>query len=146
MEEPRSSSEPLVERHLRWGWWTLGLFLSLGIALEAMHGFKIGWYLSVANETRRLLWRLAHAHGTLLGIVHIAFALTLRGSHEARRVWRRLSSAALIGSTVLLPGGFLLGGITIHGGDPNQGILLVPVGAALLLFAVVLTALRVRPD
>ncbi len=144
--EPSPAGEPLVARHLRWGWWTLGLFLSLGIALEVLHGFKVEWYLSVANDTRRLLWRLAHAHGTLLGLVHIGFALTLRTSREVRRGWRTLCSAALSGATVLLPGGFLLGGITVHGGDPNQGILLVPVGAVLLLLAVVVTAVRFRID
>ena len=35
--------------------------------------------------------------------------------------------------SVLLPGGFLLGGLVIHGGDPGIGIYLTPIGAALLL-------------
>ena len=63
---------------MRFGWWSLLLFLTLGIVLEAMHGFKVGWHLDVGNEARRLLWTLAHAHGTLLALIHIGFALTVR--------------------------------------------------------------------
>lgn len=66
-----------IRRHLAFGWWSLLLFLSLGIVLEALHGLKISWYLNVGMETRRLLWRLAHAHGTMLSLVHLAFASTL---------------------------------------------------------------------
>ena len=40
----------------------------------------------------------------------------------------------------LLPLGFLLGGIYTYGGDPGDGILLVPVGAVLLLVAVFVMA------
>jgi len=67
-----------VSRHLRFGWWSLLVFLTLGIALDAMHGFKLGWYLDTVNETRRLMFTLAHAHGTLLGLIHLGFAATLR--------------------------------------------------------------------
>jgi len=50
----------------------------------------------------------------------------------------------LTGATVLLPGGFFLGGAMIYAGDPGVGILLVPVGALLLLVAVGLLNLRLR--
>ncbi len=131
-------------RHLRIGWWMLLFFLSLGIALESLHGFKIGWYLDVANETRRHLWRLAHAHGTLLGLVHIAFAMTIAlcGADSAR--WR-LASLCLIAAGVLLPGGFFLGGIWIQGGDPGLGILMVPAGAVALLCGVLIVVATVTP-
>jgi hypothetical protein len=46
----------------------------------------------------------------------------------------------LIGASVLLPGGFFLGGFFIYDGDPGLGALLVPVGGVLLLIAVFLTA------
>jgi predicted GNAT family N-acyltransferase len=39
-----------------------------------------------------------------------------------------------------LPGGFLLGGLFTHGGDPGLGILLVPFGAVLLFSAIWLMA------
>lgn len=133
--------EALFLRHLRWGWGALLAFLSLGILLEAFHGFKMEWYLSVANDTRRLLWRLAHTHGTLLGLVHLAFAFTLRAKALSPR-GLRVTSAALVGATLLLPSGFLLGGWAIHGGDPGRAILLVPIGALLLLGAVANVLLR----
>lgn len=123
--------------HLKFGWWSLLLFLTLGIALETLHGFKIGWYLDVSNSTRRLMLTLAHAHGTLLGLVHIAFAITTRA---ARIAPGRAASHCLRGASLLLPGGFFLGGLVVHGGDPGIGILLVPVGGLLLLIAVAMTA------
>jgi len=132
--------EPLFRRHLRWGWCALFAYLCLGLVLEAFHGFKVDWYLSVANETRRLLWRLAHTHGTLLGLVHLAFAAALRAGVLAGRPGLRLASAALVAATLLLPGGFLLGGIWIHAGDPGRAIALVPAGALLLVLAVGWTA------
>lgn len=130
--------------HLRFGWWSLLAFLTLGVALEALHGFKIGWYLDVSNETRRLMWTLAHAHGTLLALVHIAFGLTARAT--AGPAWPRYASPCLTGATILLPGGFFLGGVYVYDGDPGLGILLVPVGALLLFAAVGSTARAVgRP-
>ena len=137
---------PLVARHLRIGWWSLAAYLALGIALEAMHGFKIGWYLDVSQATRRLLLTLAHAHGTLLALVHLAFAATL-GLRQPRTASRAaVASACLTGAGIALPLGFLLGGLWPWGGDPGLGILLVPVGAVLLLAGVVIVALDLRAD
>ena len=65
-------------RHLRFGWWALAVYVSLGIGLETMHGFKIGWYLDVGNEARRLMFTLGHFHGTMLALVNIAAGLTIR--------------------------------------------------------------------
>lgn len=141
-----TSSRALLVRHLRFGWWSLAVFLSLGIGLEAMHGFKIGWYLDVSNTTRRLLLTLAHVHGTLLALVHLAFAATL-GFREPRPLpGAPLASACLTGAGIALPMGFLLGGLWPWGGDPGLGIVLVPVGAALLLVGVVTVALGLRAD
>ena len=61
-------------RHLRFGWWALTVYVCLGIVLETMHGFKIGWYLDVGNETRRLMFTLGHFHGTMLALVNVALA------------------------------------------------------------------------
>ena len=121
-------------RHLRFGWWSLLLFATLGLVLESLQGFKVRAYLDVSNETRRLMWTLAHAHGTLLAIVHVIFALTWR-SAPASLPSPRLISASLIAASVLLPGGFFLGGVTFYSGDPGVGVLLVPIGGVLLLFA-----------
>ncbi|MGI9240436.1 MAG: hypothetical protein ACR2RV_06515, partial [Verrucomicrobiales bacterium] len=53
---------------------------------------------------------------------------------------RSLASATLNAASLLIPGGFLLGGLWIYDGDPGLGILLVPLGALCLFSAVFLTA------
>ena len=127
-------------RHRRFGWWALLCFLTLGIILEALHGFKLGWYLDVSNATRRLLWTLAHAHGVLLALVNLMFAVTLRAFPEIRGGWCRLASPCLLAANVLLPGGFFLGGLYVYAGDPGLGVVVAPLGALLLFAAVFLTA------
>jgi hypothetical protein len=130
----------LARRHQIVGWWALLLFLSLGIALETLHGFKIGFYLDPSHRLRRLLWTLAHAHGALLAVIQICFALSLTQSGRWTE-WRlKLASFFLIDALVLLPAGFFLGGLDHSEADPSRGILLVPVGATLLLIAVALIA------
>jgi len=128
-----------ARRHLVAGWWAVLLFLTLGTVLEILHGYKVSWYLDVGNSTRRLMWTLAHAHGTLLGVLNIVFSLTVRNLPWTGRS-PNVASVALLGATLLLPGGFFLGGIVTYDGDPGLGILLVPVGALALLLAVTLTA------
>lgn len=128
-----------AHRNLRFGWWSLLVFLSLGGALETLHGFKIGWYVDVGNETRRLMFTLAHAHGTLLALINIAAGLTAR--KVDRFELRPSVSFALIWAAVLLPAGFFLGGIVIYDGDPGLGVWLVPVGAILLFYSVTRIAL-----
>lgn len=102
-----------ADRNLRFGWWSLLVFLSLGGVLETLHGFKVGWYVDVGNETRRLMFTLAHAHGTLLALVNIAAGLTVR--IVERFALRSSVSFALIWAGILLPAGFFLGGIVIYG-------------------------------
>jgi hypothetical protein len=123
-------------RHLRFGWWSLLLFASLGLTLEALHGFKVRAYVDTSNETRRLMWTLAHAHGIGLALVHVAFGLMLRVAPESSPPNVQLISTSLVAASILLPGGFFLGGIAFYAGDPGVGIALVPAGAAALLYAV----------
>lgn len=144
-ERPGTEIHQLTRRHLGYGWWSLLIFLTLGVLLEALHGFKAGLYLNVSNEMRRLLWTLAHAHGTLLALVHIAFAVTLPQIPAWESAARVRASRCLLASTVLLPSGFFLGGLVLHGNDPGLGIMLVPLGA-LLLFVAVLTTARAFAD
>jgi hypothetical protein len=126
----------LAARHLVLGWRALALFLTLGLVLEALHGFKLEWFLGVEHESRRLCLRLAHTHGTLLALVNLAFAFTLRGVSGAAERRERLASKALTAATALLPLGFLAGGLVLVGPDPNPLVLLAPVGGLLLLLAV----------
>lgn len=144
--DPKDPEGPgaLGRRHVRAGFLALAVFAAAGLALEALHAFKVPGYLDAGEETRRLLLRLAHAHGTLLGLVNVAFGLAARehlalGPREAR-----VASGALVASTLLLPAGFLLGGLSARGGDPGPAVLLSPLGAGLLLVALALAALRAR--
>jgi len=124
----------IARRHHLIGWWALLLFLTLGIGLETLHGFKVGAYLDPSHRMRRLMWTLAHTHGTLLSVVNIVFAVGLAqfGRWTDRRL--KLASVFLINALVLLPAGFFLGGIGHSEVDPSPGVLLVPLGA-LCLFA-----------
>jgi hypothetical protein len=140
----------LTRRHLRIGWWSLLFWLTVGIALESMHGFKVGWYLAVGNETRRLLFTLAHAHGTAIALVHLGFAFTVAhcfapgGASGVVARTARIASPCLTTAAILLPMGFLLGGVVVYGGsDPGPGIFLVPVGAIALLVGVLAAAIAV---
>ncbi len=72
-----ASTRASARGHLAFGWWCLLVFIGLGAVLEGLHTFKLGFYLDSSNAMRRLMWTLAHAHGTLFGLVHIAFALSL---------------------------------------------------------------------
>jgi hypothetical protein len=132
--------DAVARRHLKLGWWGLLVFLALGTTLEALHGYKAALYLDVGNETRRMLWRLAHAHGALLSIVHVVYGLTVRASPATSSA---LASRALTAALVLLPAGFFAGGVVVHGGDPGAAIALVPVGAVALAAGVFAVARRV---
>ena len=134
--DPSTTQADYARRHLRFGWWSLLVFASLGLLLETLHGFKIRAYVDVSNDTRRLMWTLAHAHGTLLSVLHVVFGLCLLTLPDLSARNLRLISTALIAASIVLPGGFFLGGIAFYSGDPGLGVLLVPAGAVLLLTAV----------
>ena len=140
IQDARDNATPEELRHFRLGWWSLFLFVCLGILLEGMLAFRVGWYLDVGdNETHRLMLRLGHAHGTLLSVLNIVFAASLtRLSLPADS--RVMASRCLAAATLLVPGGFILGGIITHGADPGLGIILLPAGAVLLLVGIFVVA------
>jgi hypothetical protein len=126
-------TDPSASRCLRAGWILLAVSLPLGVTLEALHGLKLRVYLE--SELRRELWRLAHAHGTGLGILLLVFA-ALAERHVAL-AQRPAIARDLVRGAILLPLGFFLGGVLNREGDPSLGILLVPLGALCLLSALV---------
>ena len=142
MIRPSNRARSIVhtsDRNLRFGWWSLLIFLSLGGALETLHGFKIGWYVDAGNDMRRLMFTLAHAHGTAIALVNIVASLTAR--NVERFELRPSVSFCLIWAGLLFPVGFFLGGIVTYGSDPGLGIWLVPVAALLLFYSVARIAL-----
>ena len=135
-----TAADPAIRKTLRTGWVLLAIALPFGVTLEALHGFKVQAYL--ASEMRREMWRLAHAHGTLLGILCLVFAAVAE-AHVPTAIRGRVAAMIRWGA-VLMPLGFFLGGILNSEGDPSLGILLVPAGALLLVVALVRVALAPR--
>jgi len=143
-ERGPAGHDPATAACLRFGWTAVAVFLLGGLLLESFHLVKLPFYLEA--RLRRELWTLAHAHGTLLGLVNVLFGVTARSIivHDGRRIV--LSRLLRLGS-VLVPAGFLLGGVGNAEGDPSIAILLVPIGAVLVLVAVAaLAAGRFRAE
>jgi hypothetical protein len=135
-----TAGDAAIRKTLRTGWLLLAIALPFGVTLEALHGFKVQSYL--ASDTRREMWRLAHAHGTLLGILCLVSA-ALADGHVPQALRARVLAMIRWGA-VLMPLGFFLGGVLNSEGDPSLGILLVPPGALLLMIALVRAAIAPR--
>jgi len=133
-------NEVSIRKAVRTGWVLLAVSLPLGVTLEALHGFKVRGFLE--SEVRREMWRLAHAHGTLLGILLLVFAAVCE--HHVAESARAPISRDLRFGAVLMPLGFFAGGILCSEGDPSLGILLVPLGAVFLLIALVRAAFAAK--
>src|SRR5688572_23892595 len=95
------------------GWLSLALWMTFGLLLEGLLGYKIPAYLS--DSQRRELFQLAHAHGTLLNVVLIVAALCVKSF--ALEI-PRLAQLALRTGAVLMPLGFLFAGVWHPEGDP----------------------------
>ena len=114
------------------GWVSLALWMVVGLLLEGLMAYKTPAYLQ--DNVRRELFRLAHAHGAVLGLVLIAAALS---GERFQIPPARAARIALRLGAVLMPLGFLLAGVWHYESDPGLAIWLAPVGAALLIFGVV---------
>src|SRR5215468_4889426 len=91
---------------IRQGWISLAAWIVFGLLIEGLIGFRAPALLD--DSVRRDMFRLAHAHGTLLNLVLIAAAIC------ARLYLIRLGRATSLGlraAVVLLPIGFLLAGL-----------------------------------
>ena len=143
---PKPRHRRLAALHLRFGWWSLLAFLTLGLVLEALHGFKVGGYLDVGQDTRRLMWTLAHAHGTLLALIQLAFAAAVDRLEAWAEGPSKLASRLLRIAGIAMPVGFFSAGFGAEGGDPGLGIVLVAAGGLCLFLAVLLTARQVSKE
>jgi hypothetical protein len=145
MSKPKTNAAPVAakpativtptDRLLRQGWASIALWMSVGLLLEGLLGYKIPAYLN--DPQRRELFRLAHTHGTLLGILLVVAALVLQRGAAVPKA----AHAALRIGAVLMPAGFLVAGIWHSEGDPGLAIWLVPPGALLVIYAAVAFAL-----
>jgi hypothetical protein len=130
---PPADPDHVMRRHLRFGWGALLVFVIVGLGLEALLALKNSAYVDVGNDTRRLMWRLGHAHGTGLALVNIAYGLTVKSLPGAADL---LASACLLTALFLVPLGFLGGGFLVQGGDPGLFVFAVPPGAVALIVGV----------
>ena len=128
--------------HFRFGWGLLLVFGAMGLLLEGLHGFKSEWYLQ--SPLRRTSLLLAHVHGVAFGLINVLFAATIAVAAGWPAGLRRLASACLQAASVLIPGGFLCGGVYASASQPAVGIVLIVPGALFLFLAVLLTALGCR--
>ncbi|HKP02424.1 MAG TPA: hypothetical protein VJU77_03595 [Chthoniobacterales bacterium] len=129
---PANDTAPLI----RQGWISLALWIAFGILLEGFRAFRSPSVLD--DAVRQDMFRLAHAHGTLLNLVLIAAAICAR--LELVRIGPG-TSLGLRSSVILLPAGFLIGGLWHFKDEPGLGILLVPIGAVLLLASAIYLSL-----
>ena len=113
---------------LRQGWISLAAWIVFGLLIEGLIGFRSPALLD--DSVRREMFRLAHAHGTLLNLVLVAAAICAR--LDLVRLGRA-TSLGLRAAVILLPIGFLLAGTWHFKDDPGVAIFLVPIGAVLLL-------------
>src|SRR5205085_4690963 len=112
---PTKATMPLslADRLLRQGWVSVAVWMSVGLLLEGLLGYKIPAYLN--DPQRRELFRLAHTHGTLLGIVLIVAALVLERGADVPKAAR----VALHIGAVLMPVGFFVAGVWHPESDPG---------------------------
>lgn len=118
-----TEKDGLGRAHERFGWTALSIALAFGVALEGLHGFKV----EALDDLTREMWSLAHFHAVGLAVVNLVYAA---------RASSRAASRALLAGSVLLPLGFMLGGIGHFESDPGAGIVLAPAGALLVVYAV----------
>lgn len=125
---------------LRQGWVSVACWMAVGLLLEGLLGYKAPSYLN--DPQRRELFRLAHSHGALLGVVLIVAALTAQRFGMPPRT----AQLALRIGAVMMPVGFLLAGVWHPEGDPGLAIWLVPPGALLVIFGAVAMALSLKTN
>src|SRR4029077_19100636 len=127
----RSSSQPSqCAGMICQGWISLAAWIAFGLLIEGLIGFRSPALLD--DSIRRDMFRLAHAHGTLLNLVLISAAICAR--LELIQL-SRIAALELRLAVVLLPVGFLLAGAWHFKDDPGVGVAGVPLGAVLLLVA-----------
>lgn len=109
--------------------------MAFGLLFEGLIGYRSPAYLN--DPIRRELFRLAHAHGAILSLLLLIADqyLTSRGIAIPR-----LAMLSLRIGAVIMPFGFLLGGIWHTETDPHFSIILSPIGGVMLIFGIVAIA------
>ena len=125
----------------RQAWFGLAFWMAFGLLVEGLIGFRSPAYLQ--DPVRREVFRLAHAHGTLLSILLLVANLYIRKGLAGPP---SLGVLLLRIGVIAMPVGFLLGGIWHYESDPGIEIFLAPIGGILVVFGVVALALSSRDN
>jgi len=110
--------------------------MTFGLLIEGLIGFRSPAYLQ--DPLRRELFQLAHAHGTVFSILLLVAGLYRQKGMIAPPT---LAVFSLRLGTVLMPLGFLFGGIWHYGNDPGPGVFLAPLGGLMIIFGVTAIAI-----
>ncbi len=113
-------------------WLSIAIWMSFGLLLESLIGYRVPAYLR--DELRREIFRLAHTHGALLNLVLLGAALSI--DRELVRP-SKMGLLSLRLGAVLMPVGFLLGGIWHTEGEPGIGVWLAPLGGVMVILGAV---------
>jgi uncharacterized membrane protein YgdD (TMEM256/DUF423 family) len=113
-------------------WLSIAIWMSFGLLLESLIGYRVPAYLR--DELRREIFRLAHTHGALLNLVLLGAALSI--DRELVRP-SKMGLLSLRLGAILMPVGFLLGGIWHTEGEPGIGVWLAPLGGVLVILGAV---------
>jgi hypothetical protein len=117
-------------------WISIAVWMSFGLLLESLIGYRVPAYLR--DDVRREIFRLAHTHGTLLNLVLLGAALCIE---RGLALPSKMGLMAFRVGVVLMPVGFLLGGIWHTEGEPGLGVWLAPLGGVLVIMGAVDMAL-----
>lgn len=117
----------------------IAVWMSFGLLLEGLIAFRIPDYLS--DAITREMFRLAHAHGTLLSLVLVVVGLAWKAGFVS--VAPIANWMLRIGS-VAMPVGFMLGGIGNSVNDPSPLVFLAPIGGLMLIFGIVVCAVSFK--
>ena len=106
-----------------------------GATRDRMRAFAA---LLAGSKRAVFVWSMGltqHRHGAdnVRALVNLALAAVC---HLLPRPLSGSASACLVAGTLLVPGGFLLGGLFAHASDPGLGAVLIPPGALLVLVSV----------
>ena len=118
------------------GWFSLAVFMTFGLLFEGLIGYRSPPYLN--DPIRRELFRLAHFHGTALSLLLVVADMYLRSRDF--EIPRAAALSLRIGA-IVMPLGFLFGGMSTTETDPHFSIILSPIGGVMLIFAVIAIAL-----
>jgi hypothetical protein len=132
MTETTASTKDYLSRVARQAWFGLAFWIAFGLLVEGLIGFRSPSYLQ--DSVRREVFRLAHAHGTVLHLLFLIAVYFVRAgisSPPSAALW------SLRLGVLLMPLGFLLGGIWHYESEPGVGIFLSPLGGVMILFAVI---------